>query len=129
MALKAALILPAVLMIGAGALELTRVQAARAELQDIADTAASAAVTPTPTAADAAEDRARSVVEARLADLDEPDLTVQTAYEVTAVDGRQVIEVRLDGHRPSFLISLLPPGGWRLKARSTAAWDPGLPPG
>lgn len=121
-ALKAALILPAVLMMGAGAFDLTQVQASKIRLQDIADSAALAAANDLSLATDGsnAKERARAYVASHLGEWGEQAPTVVESYEVVDVDGQRAIQVLLKGHRPSFFASLLPPGGWHFNARSTA---------
>lgn len=121
-ALKAALILPAVLMMGAGAFDLTQVQASRLRLQDIADSAALAAANDLSLATDGsnARERARAYVDTHLREWGGQAPTVEPVYEVLDVDGQRAIKVRLNGHRPSFFASLLPPGGWHFHAESTA---------
>ncbi len=121
-ALKAALILPAVLMMGAGAFDLTQVQASKIRLQDIADSAALAAANDLSLATDGsnARERARAYVVSHLGEWGEQAPTVVESYEIVDVDGQRAIQVLLKGHRPSFFASLLPPGGWHFNAKSTA---------
>jgi len=121
-ALKAALILPALLMMGAGAFDLTQVQASRMRLQDIADSAALAAANDLSLATDGsnAKERARSYVQTHLTEWGDHAPTVEAFYEVVDIDGQRAIKVQLNGHRPSFFASLLPPGGWHFNAESTA---------
>lgn len=121
-ALKAALILPAVLMMGAGAFDLTQVQGSKIRLQDIADSAALAAANDLSLATDGsnAKERARAYVASHLGEWGEQAPTVVESYEIVDVDGQRAIQVLLKGHRPSFFASLLPPGGWHFNAKSTA---------
>ncbi len=121
-ALKAALILPAVLMMGAGAFDLTQVQASRIRLQDIADSAALAAANDLSLATDGsnATERARAYVDTHLSEWGDQAPKVEAVYEVLDIEGQRAIKVRLNGHRPSFFASLLPPGGWHFGAQSTA---------
>lgn len=121
-ALKAALILPAVLMMGAGAFDLTQVQASKIRLQDIADSAALAAANDLSLATDGsnAKERARAYVATHIGDWGEQAPAVEASYEIVDVEGQRAIQVLLKGHRPSFFASLLPPGGWHFNARSTA---------
>jgi len=121
-ALKAALILPAVLMMGAGAFDLTQVQASKIRLQDIADSAALAAANDLSLATDGsnARERARAYVDTHLREWGDQAPTVTPSYEIVDVDGQRAIRVLLKGHRPSFFASLLPPGGWHFNAQSTA---------
>jgi Flp pilus assembly protein TadG len=123
-ALKAALVLPAILMMGAVAFDLIQVQASKNHLQDIADSAALAgadALSP----ASSARQRARTHVESRLGEWGKQAPSVQGLYKVVDVEGRSAIQVVLKGHRPSLFGDLLPPGGWRFDARSTAT-TPGM---
>lgn len=121
-ALKAALILPAVLMMGAGAFDLTQVQASKIRLQDIADSAALAAANDLSLATDGsnAKERARAYVASHIVEWGEQAPTVVESYEIVDVEGQRAIRVLLKGHRPSFFASLLPPGGWHFNAQSTA---------
>lgn len=121
-ALKAALILPAVLMMGAGAFDLTQVQASKVRLQDIADSAALAAANDLSLATDGsnATERARAYVDGQLGEWGDQAPAVEAVYEVLDIEGQRAIKVLLKGHRPSFFASLLPPGGWHFNARSTA---------
>lgn len=121
-ALKAALILPAVLMMGAGAFDLTQVQASKIRLQDIADSAALAAANDLSLATDGsnATERARAYVASHLGEWGDHAPTVNESFEIVDIDGQRAIQVLLRGHRPSFFASLLPPGGWHFNARSTA---------
>ena len=121
-ALKAALILPAVLMMGAGAFDLTQVQASKIRLQDIADSAALAAANDLSLATDGsnAKERARAYVASHIGEWGDQAPTVVESYEIVDVDGQRAIQVLLKGHRPSFFASLLPPGGWHFNAMSTA---------
>ncbi len=121
-ALKAALVLPAVLMMGAGAFDLTQVQASKIRLQDIADSAALAAANDLSLATDGsnAKERARAYVASHLGEWGDQAPTVVESYEIVDVEGQRAIRVLLKGHRPSFFASLLPPGGWHFNAQSTA---------
>ena len=121
-ALKAALVLPAVLMMGAGAFDLTQVQSSNIRLQDIADAAALAAANDLSLATDGsnAQERARAYVDSHLGEWGEQAPAVEATYEVLDIEGQRAIKVLLRGHRPSFFASLLPPGGWHFNAQSTA---------
>lgn len=120
-ALKAALVLPAVIVLGAGALDLTNVQSTKVRLQNIADAAALASAGDLAIATDGsnAVERARSFVQANLAEWAQAP-AVEATYEVLDIDGQRAIRVTLNGHRPSFFGNLLPPGGWTFVAESTA---------
>ena len=120
-ALKAALVLPCVVMLGAGALDLTQVQATKVRLQDIADGAALAAAGDLGLATDGsnATERARSFVQSHLAEWGHAP-AVEAAYDIVDIAGQRAIRVTLAANRPSFFANLLPPGGWNFSAQSTA---------
>src|SRR5690606_9970859 len=109
-------------MMGAGAFDLTQVQASRIRLQDIADSAALAAANDLSLATDGsnATERARAHVDTHLSEWGDQAPKVEAVYEVLDIEGQRAIKVRLNGHRPSFFASLLPPGGWHFGAQSTA---------
>nr|MBB5290997.1 hypothetical protein [Brevundimonas basaltis] len=119
LALKSALVLPAVLMMGAVGFDLIQVQASKNHLQDIANSAARAAADDHSAPSDANE-RARTHVESELGEWGKQAPTVEGLYEVVDVEGRSAIQVVLKGRRPSLFANLLPPGGWRFVARSSA---------
>lgn len=127
--LKVALLLPAVLMMGAVAFDLTQVHASRNRLQTIADSAALATVHDLSSATESsiAVERARTHVDSRLSEWSRAP-AVEAAYEALYIDGRQAVEIRLHGRRPSFLADLLPPGGWTFDARSVATAAASGPP-
>lgn len=120
-ALKAALVLPGVVMLGAGAVDLSNVQSTQVKLQDIADSAALAAASDLGLATDGsnARERARAYVALHLQEWNQAP-TVEPSYDVIDVEGQRAIQVTLAAHRPSFFGNLLPPGGWSFRARSTA---------
>jgi len=120
-ALKAALIVPCVVMLGAGALDLTQVQATKVRLQDIADSAALASAGDLALATDGsnARERARAFVQSHLAEWAQRP-TVEESYEIVDLGGQRAIRVTLAANRPSFFANLLPPGGWNFRTQSTA---------
>lgn len=121
-AIKFALALPAIALVGAGAIDLTHVQATQVRLQDIADSAALAAAADLGLATDGsnATERARAFVASHLMEWREaPD--VEGAYEIVDLQGQRAIRVTLDANRPSFFGNLLPPGGWDLHAEATGS--------
>ncbi|NJC42283.1 Flp pilus assembly protein TadG [Brevundimonas alba] len=120
-ALKAALVLPGVVMLGAGAVDLTNVQSTHVQLQDIADSAALAAASDLGLATDGsnAKERARAYVQSHLQEWAQAP-TVTPSYDIVDVQGQRAIQVTLAANRPSFFGNLLPPGGWKINARSTA---------
>ncbi|MFN3353719.1 MAG: TadE/TadG family type IV pilus assembly protein, partial [Brevundimonas sp.] len=120
-ALMFAILLPGLALMTAGAVDLAHVTSSRARLQDVADAAALAAAQELGLAIDdaSAVSRAGAFVQSHLASWPNAP-TVTPAISVLDLDGRRVIEVHLDGHRPSFFMSLLPPGGWNFSATARA---------
>ncbi len=107
-----ALVLPALLVIGLGAIDLANLTKDQARLQDLADaTALNAASQMRVAANDQLLTRAARFAEASATDLtstmDRP--TVRFILDQGVTNG---IEVALTARRPSFFGNLLPPGGW-----------------
>jgi Flp pilus assembly protein TadG len=114
-----ALLLPAVAVVGCGAIDLASVAADRRALQDAADAAAL--------------DGAKQLGVINTTGVD--DRTVQFAMsQINGVDGRMTvtpkatlsadgksITVALDAHRNSFFANLIPLGGWKIQVSATAA--------
>lgn len=107
---------PVFAVLAVGAIELFWVSADNAKLQGAADAAALAGAQQLRIAQSGVEDRVGAMVDNNIT----PE---QKAYVATAVEllseGR--VRVTIDGRRPSFFGNLLPPGGWRMYATSTAA--------
>jgi hypothetical protein len=120
-ALIFALGLPALAMMVAGAIDLTRVSGDRSRMQDIADAAALAGATELALIIreDVAVARVDGMVESNISDWrDAPEIA---HHSQVLEDGQQrVMEVRLNGVSPSFFMNLLPPGGWRYSVVSRA---------
>jgi hypothetical protein len=116
-----ALIVPSVAMLSVGAIDLFAVATANSRLQAIADAGALAAAPALGLAVDgsAARGRAQAFVEASLGEWSDAP-TVRANYEVMVDGDLRAIRVRLEGHRDSFLGSMLPPGGWNFVAEATA---------
>lgn len=122
-ALKFALILPPLGALTLGAVDLHAVNAAKSKMQDIADAGALAAAAELGLAVNESGPiaRADSWVKAQMADWREaPPLDVQVKV-LTLPDGTRAVRIDIDGNRPSFFGSMLPPGGWDLHADATAA--------
>ncbi len=120
-ALKFALIAPAVAMLSVGAVDLMAVTSAQTRLQAVADAGALAAAPALALATDgaAARERAASFVAAELSQW--PDApTVVGTYEVVERGGQRGIRVLLKANRPSFFANMLPPGGWNFVGDATA---------
>ena len=121
-ALKFALLGPAVLLLGVGAIDLLAVNAADTRLQAIADAGALAGAPSLALATDGSEarERAQAFVDAQMSDWAEAP-TYTATYEVIDRMGQRAIRVLLNGHRPSFFASMLPPGGWNFRAEAIAS--------
>lgn len=116
-ALKFAILGPAVALIAAGGIDVAAVKSADSRLQDLADASALAGAAELSLAIDdkSAVARATSFVDAGIKEWrDAPKVT--SAVRVTNRDGQRVLEVRLSANRPSFFANLLPPGGWNFSA-------------
>lgn len=121
-ALMAALIGPAILMLGVGAIDLLGVHSAQNRLQNIADAGALAGAPQLALATDgsAARERAASFVVAEMSQWSDAP-TYTGTYEVINQGGQRAIRVTLKGHRPSFFANMLPPGGWDFIGSATAS--------
>lgn len=121
MALQFALALPALALLGAGAIDLAHVQSSKDRLQAIADSAALAGATDLSLATDGsnAVQRASAFVQGQLSEWDDAP-RVAPRFEILTIDRQRAIKVRLEGHRPSFFGNLLPPGGWTFSVQSSA---------
>ena len=120
-AIKFALAVPALALVGAGAMDLTHVQSTKARLDDIADSAALAGASDLGLATDGsnATERARAFVESHLAEWEKAP-ALEGTYEIVDLQGQRAIRVSLDANRPSFFANLLPPGGWDIHAEATS---------
>jgi hypothetical protein len=121
-ALKFALVGPAVVMLGAGAIDLLAVHNAKGRLQAVADAAALAGAPSLSLATDgnAARERAAAFVSAQIATWGDAPTYVAT-YEVLDRGGQRAIRVLLEANRPSFFANMLPPGGWNFTGDATAS--------
>jgi len=120
-ALIFALGLPALSMVVAGAIDLSRVVADRSRMQAIADAAALAGAAELAfiIGEDVAVERVESLVETNIAEwANAPEIT--EVVRVIDDDRQRIMEVRLDGVSPSFFMNLLPPGGWKYSVVSRA---------
>lgn len=122
-ALKFALVVPAVAMLSVGAVDLMAVTTAQTRLQAVADAGALAAAPALALAlatdGAAARERAASFVAAELSQW--PDApTVVGTYEIVEQGGQRGIRVLLRANRPSFFANMLPPGGWNFVGDATA---------
>lgn len=122
-ALKFALLGPAVLLVGVGAIDLLAVNAADTRLQDIADSGALAGAPSLALATDGTEarERAASFIDAQMEEWGPEAPTYTATYEIVDRMGQRALRVLLKGHRPSFFASMLPPGGWNFNAEAVAS--------
>ena len=120
-ALIAALIGPAAILLGAGAIDLLAVSTAQSRLQSIADAGALAGAPHLALATDGAgaRERAAAFVAAEVSQWDDAPNYTET-YEVVEQGGQRALRVLLRGHRPSFFANMLPPGGWHFVGDATA---------
>lgn len=120
-ALTAALVGPAVILLGVGAVDLLAVNSAHGRLQSIADAGALAGAPHLALATDgaAARERAASFVAGEISQW-EGAPAYEGTYEVIEQGGQRAIHVLLKGHRPSFFANMLPPGGWNFVGDATA---------
>lgn len=120
-ALTAALVGPAVILLGVGAIDLLAVSSAHGRLQSIADAGALAGAPHLALATDGAgaRERAASFVVGEISQWEDAPDYVGT-YEVIEQGGQRAIRVLLRGHRPSFFANMLPPGGWNFVGEATA---------
>jgi Flp pilus assembly protein TadG len=122
-ALMVALMLPALLMVGLGAIELNQVQADQRATQNVADAAAlmgagQMAVTPS-----GAAQRAQAFAQAQLG-----GIQTYAAVTVSATAGQaSTMTVQIDTQRASFFGSLFPPGGFHTRVMSVAQGEATTP--
>lgn len=121
-ALKFAMIGPAIMLLGAGSIDLLAVHNAKGRLQSIADSAALAGAPALSLATDgaAARERAEAFVIGQMAEWSDAPTYVAT-YELMERGGQRAIRVLLQANRPSFFANMLPPGGWDFVGDATAA--------
>ena len=121
-ALKFALVVPAVALLAIGAIDLTAVNATRDRLQGLADGAALAGAPSLSLATDgaAARERAAAFFQAQMTQWSNPP-KVDPTYTIIDQGGQRALRVVVKGHRASFFGSMLPPGGWNFTAQATAS--------
>lgn len=120
-ALTFALVGPAVILLGVGAIDLLAVNTAHGRLQSIADAGALAGAPHLALATDGAgaKERAASFVAGEISQWEDAP-TYVGSYDVIDQGGQRAIRVVLRGHRPSFFANMLPPGGWNFVGDATA---------
>ena len=120
-ALKFALLVPAIALLSVGAVDLFAVTTAQTRLQAIADAGALAGAPALALATDgaAARERSASFVAGQLSEWSDAPTVVET-YEIVTQGGQRGIRVLLQANRQSFFVNMLPPGGWNFKGDATA---------
>ena len=115
-AIQFALALPTLALAVAGVTDLAAVYAAKQKLEDIGDAAALAGAKELglAIAEEAAVERAEAFVDEQLARWSRAPKVTQS-ISVEEIDGQRVLVVKLNGHRVSFFVNLLPPGGWNFE--------------
>jgi hypothetical protein len=117
--LRLALIVPGLILLGAGAIDLFAVHTAQSRMQSIADAAALAGAPALPTDAAAARGKAASHVVREMREWSGAP-TFQSAYQIVNQGDEPAIRVVIRGQRPSLLANMLPPGGWKFSGDATA---------
>jgi Flp pilus assembly protein TadG len=119
MAVIAAVVLPIILVLGCGAVDLSAVRGDYSAMQDAADaTALDAAKQLGIADNDGIAARASQFMTAQIPQLAQNDGVTATT---TFASDNSSVTVTLSGHRASFFGNLLPPGGWSIHASATAA--------
>jgi hypothetical protein len=120
--LRLAFVGPAVFLLAVGGVDLMAINRAQARLQTIAAGAAAAGVEGVAAPADlpAARSRAAAFVAAQMGEWAGAP-TYEARYEIVDRGGEPTLHVVLNGHRPSFMANMLPPGGWHFVGDASAA--------
>ena len=120
-----ALLLPAVALLGCGAIDLCSVWSDKSAMQDTADATALAMAKQMSISTDAGlSARATNFANAQLGPIAPAD-AVQVS--ITRSIPTSSVTVTITGHRSSFFGNLLPPGGWQMNASATASAMGSLP--
>jgi len=110
---------PALLMLGAGAIDLAQLNADKSAMQDAADATALAMAKQLGVAtASGIAARATDYATQELGPIVQSNSVVVTT---SIAPDNSSVTVTIAGHRGSFFGSLLPPGGWNLTSSATAA--------
>ena len=118
LATMAGILLPAGIVVGAAAIDLSSVYSDRGAMQQAADaTALAMAKQLTVANVSGIDDRARAMVADELTDVAKR-VTLTTTVKIPTDNSSVTITV--DGSRPSFFANLLPPGGFKMHAQATA---------
>ncbi len=114
--------LPCFALMAMGASEFVGVNASGSRLQSIADAGALEGAHHLSLAVDASvvTERTASFVDKQFEGWNSPP-DYEGTYEIVDWNGQNAVRVLLQGSRPSFFGSLLPPGGWKFQAEATAA--------
>lgn len=119
LAINFALIFVPLSVLACGAIDMASVLNDRQRMQRVADsTALDAAAQLVLSDTSGVASRADAFAKSQLQSIS--DRVSLTSSAVISEDGRSVT-VAIDGHRGSFFANMLPPGGWHLTAKATAA--------
>ena len=114
----AAILLPASIVVGAAAIDLSSVFGDRGAMQAAADiTALAMAKQLTVANVSGIDERAKAMVDDELTQVAKR-VTLTTTVKIPTDNSS--VTVTIDGSRPSFFVNLLPPGGFKLHAQATA---------
>lgn len=118
-AVLTAMALPPALILALGAIELQQVVSDKATTQDAADHASLWGAQQLTVTSVGAEDRAEAYALSQI-----PDIASRSTVTVTAQKtGATTMNVSIDTVRMSFFMNLLPPGGFKTHAESTAVGE------
>jgi len=115
-AVVAAVVVPAIMMLAVGGIELSFLMRDRSFTQSVADAAALMGVREMSVARTGAENRTQSYAEAQLKGLKER----ATVTVTVTVPDENSLKVSIKTHRMSFFGNLLPPGGFTTRAEAVA---------
>lgn len=123
LAVYAAIVMPALLLLGGGVLDITALYGERERLQQVAQGAALYGARDLSVTGDGrmAIGRSRSWAESEITAWENaPTSTVESSL-VDREGGGRGVRVTIDAHRESLFGRILPPGGWRFSVSAVAA--------
>ncbi len=122
-ALWAALVIPVILAMAGGAVDITDAQAERARFLNIAQGAALNGASDLSLAASAsmATMRSKAWAESEIHDWTDAPAASVTSTVVQLANGQRAVRVAIAANRESIFGRILPPGGWHIDVDATAA--------
>lgn len=118
-ALKFAFVGPALFLLAVGVIDLLAVARSQDRLQTVAAGAAAAGAEALGRPG-AARSRAAAFVSDEMSRWRGAP-AYEATYEIVDAPDSRAVRVVLNGHRPSFLANMLPPGGWHFSGEARAA--------